>query len=217
MEGFVKRHMEKLTKLFHNKLIYSRRMTRLAELLLPLLKGAKNVLDVGCGDGKIDSYILEQNKNVTIRGIDVLVRPDTYIDVKEYDGKTIPYKDNSFDTVMIIDVLHHTDNPQAIVTELTRVSSRYVIIKDHVKSGIISYIKLRAMDYVGNAHYHVRLPYNYQTDRQWKDIFEANGLKTVSVQRQLNLYTGILHLLFDRKLHFIAVLEKSRKLHKQSL
>ncbi len=203
--------MAELTKIFHNKLVYSRRMTRLTELLLPLLKDSKNILDVGCGDGKIDSYILEQDKNVTIRGIDVLVRPDTYIDVMEYDGKTIPYKDNSFDTIMIVDVLHHTDDPKAIVAELARVSSRYVIIKDHVKSGIISYIKLRAMDYVGNAHYHVRLPYNYQTEKQWRCIFETNDLKVVSMQRHLNLYTGIFHLLFDRELHFIAMLEKLTK------
>lgn len=200
--------MARLTKIFHNKLVYSRRMTRLTELILPELKNSKKILDVGCGDGKIDSYIIERNRDLTIQGIDVLVRPDTYIDVKQYDGKTIPYGDGEFDTVMTIDVLHHTDDPGAIVAELARVSSRYVIIKDHVRSGWISYIKLRAMDYVGNAHYHVRLPYNYLSGRQWKDIFAANGLRVVRMQRHLNLYRGMFHLLFDRNLHFIGVLEK---------
>lgn len=200
--------MARLTKIFHNKLVYSRRMTRLTELILPELKNSKKILDVGCGDGKIDSYIIERNRDLTIQGIDVLVRPDTYIEVKQYDGKTIPYGDGEFDTVMTIDVLHHTDDPGAIVAELARVSSRYVIIKDHVRSGWISCIKLRAMDYVGNAHYHVRLPYNYLSGRQWKDIFAANGLRVVRMQRHLNLYRGMFHLLFDRNLHFIGVLEK---------
>lgn len=126
--------MARLTKLIHNKLIYSRRMTRLTELILPELKNSKKILDVGCGDGKIDSYIIERNKNITIQGIDVLVRPDTYINVKQYDGKTIPYGDGDFDTVMIIDVLHHTDDPKAIAAELARVSSRYVIIKDRQRT-----------------------------------------------------------------------------------
>lgn len=199
-----------ITKTFHNKMVYSRRMTRLTELILPLLKHSKNILDVGCGDGKIDNYLLTQNSSISIQGIDVLVRSDTYIDVKEYDGKTIPYDDNSFDTVIVIDVLHHTDNPSALVGELKRVSSKYVIIKDHVQYGIISYLKLRMMDYVGNAHYNVRLPYNYQTGKQWEVIFRENRLKPVKIQRDLNLYTGLFHYLFDRKLHFIAVLKKEK-------
>ena len=127
----------------------------------------------------------------------------------EYDGKTIPYEDNSFDTVMTIDVLHHTDNPMEIVKEMTRVSSKYIVIKDHIKTGFISYLKLRAMDYVGNAHYHVRLPYNYLTQKQWNEIFEANGLGVKEINYNLNLYKGLFHLLFDRKLHFTVKLQKN--------
>lgn len=197
-----------ITKIFHDKVVYSRRMTRLKEILSPMLEESTDVLDLGCGDGKIDSYILEERKDITIKGIDVLVRPDIYIDVMEYDGKTIPYKDNSFDTVMTIDVLHHTDNPMEIVKEMTRVSSKYIVIKDHIKTGFISYLKLRAMDYVGNAHYHVRLPYNYLTQKQWDDIFEANGLAVKEINYNLNLYRGLLHLLFDCKLHFTVKLQK---------
>ena len=64
-------------------------MTRLKEILSPMLEESAEILDLGCGDGKIDSYILEERKDIKIKGIDVLVRPDTYIDVMEYDGKTI--------------------------------------------------------------------------------------------------------------------------------
>lgn len=201
--------MGQVTKQFHNKVVYSRRMKRLTELLLPLLNDSKNVLDLGCGDGKIDSYLLQQRKTLSIQGIDVLVRPETYISVREYDGRTIPYEDGAFDTVMTVDVLHHTDNPLEIMKEMTRVSNKYVIIKDHIRGGYWTYLKLRAMDYVGNAHYNVRLPYNYQTSDQWNQMFRDCGLRIIEKKIQLNLYTGLLHLLFDRRLHFIAVLEKS--------
>ena len=198
-----------ITKQLHNKIVYSRRMMRLTELLIPLLSDSYNVLDVGCGDGKIDSNILQQRKDIHIQGIDVLVRPETFIPVEEYDGETIPYKDNSFDTVITVDVLHHIDNPILVLKELTRVSSKYVIIKDHIRGGIWTYLKLRAMDYVGNAHYHVRLPYNYQSAEQWEKMFISCGLRIKEIKKQLNLYTGMLHFLFDRNLHFIAVLEKT--------
>lgn len=197
------------TKRIHDKMIYSRRMKRLSELIIPLLEDSREVLDVGCGDGKIDYLIKQKKDKLSIQGIDVLVRPNTFIKVKEYDGNTIPYDDDFFDTVILIDVLHHTDEPEKLLSECTRVAKKYVIIKDHIKHGIITYLKLRAMDYVGNAHYHVRLPYNYLTERQWRDIFLKNGLRIDAKITQLNLYEGFFHLLFDRNLHFITKLEKT--------
>lgn len=132
-----------ITEKIHDKLIYSRRMERLTEILIPLLNGSKNILDLGCGDGKIDSLIMKSLPNVNISGIDVLVRPKTYIFVDQYDGKHIPLDDNAVDTIMAIDVLHHTDNPSALIKEMVRCTSRYIVIKDHYKHGIVSFLKLK--------------------------------------------------------------------------
>lgn len=197
------------TKYIHNKLIYSRRMHRLAEVISVALEDSHNILDVGCGDGKIDLYLMQKNPALKITGIDVLVRPETYIDVIKYDGYHIPLKDNAVDTVMIIDVLHHVDEPALLMKELARVCSSTIIIKDHIKSGPFSYVKLRLMDYVGNAHYHVRLPYNYLTKKEWKGLFQDNRLTILNCKTNLNLYSGIFHLFFDRNLHFIAKLHKA--------
>lgn len=197
-----------LTKKFHDRIVYSRRMNRLTDLIISLLDDSKEILDVGCGDGKIDAMIMERKPNINITGIDVLVRDTTYIPVIEYDGVNIPDIAEKPDTIMAIDVLHHTDNPEKLVAEMVRKTNKYLIIKDHYKHGLLSYIKLRAMDYVGNAHYKVRLPYNYLSPKMWEKIFQDNGLKVVQIERRLNLYTGILHFLFDGNLHFIVKLEK---------
>ena len=66
------------------------------------------------------------------------------------------------------------------------------------------------MDYVGNHHKHVKLTYNYMSLKQWQKMFTDNGLKIKKFETDLNIYTGIFHLFFDRKLHFIAVLEKNK-------
>ena len=58
-----------VTKIFHDKVVYSRRMTRLKEILSPMLEESAEILDLGCGDGKIDSYILEERKDIKIKGI----------------------------------------------------------------------------------------------------------------------------------------------------
>ena len=200
--------MKKLIKKLHNKLIYSRRTKRLTELITPLLNKSQNILDVGCGDGIIDYYLLSKNNKIKIDGIDVLIRPNSYIKVKRYNGKSIPFSNKSYDTVIAIDVLHHVENFNTVLSEMVRVSSKYIIIKDHIKTGFFSALKLKMMDYVGNSYKKINLPYNYHTMEEWNNIFHRYSLKIVKMQTKLNLYTGIFHLLFDRKLHFIAVLEK---------
>ena len=195
-----------LTGKFHDAFVYDRRMMRLTELLTDFLSDSKEILDVGCGDGKIDAMILEKME-VNITGVDVLIRDTTYIPVIRYDGIHIP-DGGKPDTIMTVDVLHHTDDPAALVREMVRCTGKYIVIKDHYKHGFMSYLKLRAMDYVGNAHYKVRLPYNYLSPTQWDKIFSDNGLKVVKKVESLGLYKGLFHLLFDRNLHFIVKLEK---------
>ncbi len=179
--------------------------------------GGYNILDVGCGDGRIDSNLMRDNKEIKITGIDVLVRPNTFIDVKEYDGHHIPFEDNAIAVVMAIDVLHHIDEPRELLKEMTRVTSSTIIIKDHIKTGIVSYLKLRLMDYAGNAHHHVRLPYNYLTERQWEELFQENNLEVQEWLVDLHLYTGLFHLLFDRNLHFIVKLRKRGSAMRQNI
>ena len=197
-----------ISGMFHDKFVYSRRMQRLTELLSEFLCDSREVLDVGCGDGMIDSLIMKK-LDIKIKGIDVLVRDKTYIPVYEYDGINIPVDDKGKpDTIMTIDVLHHTDDPALLLSVMTDRTKKYIIIKDHYCHGYLSYIKLRVMDYVGNAHYKVRLPYNYLSRKQWENLYEQNGLRIVKIQEKLNLYDGLLHLIFDKDLHFIVKLEK---------
>lgn len=204
--------MRIINSIFHNKFIYDRRMKRLYTLISSLISKYKcfNILDIGAGDGKIDRMLMD-NLDVDITGIDVLVRDKTYIPVSKYNGKHIDLPDNSVNTTMLIDVLHHADNPAAVFNEAVRVASDYIIVKDHILHGTISYIKLKLMDYVGNKHYSVRLPYNYLSKASWKQLFKDNDLKVIGCKTNLNLYTGLFHILFDSNLHFIVILKKDVK------
>jgi SAM-dependent methyltransferase len=141
---------------------------------------------------------------MSICGVDVLLRDRVYIPVTEFDGKALPYKDGEFDAVIFIDVLHHIDNPIDILCEAKRVSKGRIIIKDHLREGLFAYSTLKFMDYVGNAHYGVRLPYNYLRRREWDEMFGKLGLRVEEMDVRLNLYKFPFNLLFDRNLHFIA-------------
>ncbi|MEO8268293.1 MAG: class I SAM-dependent methyltransferase, partial [Aureliella sp.] len=94
-----------LLNTLHENVVHSCRVDSLTRGLLPLLPEAGSVLDVGCGDGWLASLLSEQLPLTQFSGIDVLVRSDTHIPVTHFDGIEIPYPDNYFDTVMMVDVL----------------------------------------------------------------------------------------------------------------
>jgi len=191
----------------HNKLVFGRRIRRLADCLLQALPETASVLDVGCGDGSLDCLLQQHRPGLQIEGIDVLVRPNARIPVQAFDGITIPHADRSFDIVMFVDVLHHADDALQLLKEARRVCRRGVVIKDHLVQGIAASSTLRFMDWVGNASHGVALPYLYWTPQQWQSGFAASGLGVGQWQENLALYPWPASLMFDRGLHFVARLD----------
>lgn len=192
----------------HRQLVYGRRVRVLGKRLAGVLEPRARVLDVGAGDGVIDSLILAQRPDLQFEGIDVLLRPNSAIEVRQFDGSRIPYTDNSFDVVMFVDVLHHTEDPSALLREAKRVSSRWIVIKDHTRNGMLAGATLRFMDWVGNAHHGVALPYNYWPEERWRTAIADLGLKSEVWNTRLGLYPFPANLVFERKLHFVARLSK---------
>jgi SAM-dependent methyltransferase len=190
----------------HANLVFGRRVRVLASQLASLLPKNAKVLDVGCGDGTLDSLILRSRPDLTISGIDVLVRPQTHIPVVPFDGNTIPYPDRAFDVVMFVDVLHHTDDPMVLLREARRVARLAIVLKDHTKDGVLAGPTLRFMDWVGNRHHGVVLPYNYWTQTQWERAMTDLGLAAATWNAKVGLYPWPATHLFDRALHFVAKL-----------
>ena len=187
----------------HEKLVFGRRVRVLAQHLAALIPPRARLLDVGCGDGTVDQFIAQQLPGVSIEGIDVLVRPAAKIPVRPFDGVRIPYADASFDVVMFVDVLHHTDDPLLLLQEAQRVG-KIILVKDHFRRGFLAGPTLRFMDWVGNAHHGVVLPYNYWSERQWDDAIRMVGLKQLDKIVSLGLYPPPASWIFERRLHFIS-------------
>ncbi len=192
----------------HGAKVFPRRQSVLSTFLAGLMPANSRVLDVGSGDGSIALLVQNRTQGVTMKGIDVLIRPQTAIPVEKFDGVKIPYEDGSFDGVMFVDVLHHTPDPQVLLNEAARVASKFVVIKDHHRNGFLAYSTLRFMDWVGNAHHGVALPYNYWSQAQWEAGYAKAGLKLGKRLTKLGLYPAWANWLFGRSLHSIVLLEK---------
>jgi len=190
----------------HDRLVFRRRVHVLARLLSQQMQSGVSVLDVGSGDGSIASEIMRQQPRLDVRGIDVFLRPKTSIQVDLFDGRRIPFPDKSVDWVTIVDVLHHTNDPKQLIAEAARVARLGVVIKDHLREGFAAYTTLRLMDWVGNWGHDVGLVYNYMSKAEWTRMFSEIGLHPITWNESLGLYPGPFGNLFDRQLHFVAML-----------
>lgn len=199
------RLLPRVTTALHSKLIFGRRVQALADNIAQMIPdGLTTLLDVGCGDGTLARSIIERRPDMEPTGVEIRARPLTVIPVQEFDGRILPFSSGSYDVVMLVDVLHHADDPTLLLREARRVAAHVVIIKDHVTGAWLSSERLRLMDWVGNIGHGVPLRYAYWSQRQWNDAFRAAGLREVDRRERLGLYAPSLRWLFERRLHFVS-------------
>lgn len=194
----------------HGGYVHTRRVEVLARRFADLLPGKARVLDIGCGDGLLASRIHTLRPDVSIEGIDVLVRPSTHIPVAPFDGRNIPHESNRFDSAMLVDVVHHIEDPMPLLREACRVSQQCLVIKDHTRDGWLAGPTLRAMDYIANTRHGITPPQNYWPRAQWKVAINELHLQVGVWQDRLGLYPIPADWIFGRSLHFLARLDIAR-------
>jgi len=87
--------------------------------LAPEITG--NLLDFGCGSKPYESIFSNATSYV---GVDIEVSGHSHLDSKVdvfYDGKTLPFPDAQFDSIVSFEVFEHVFNPDELFTELNRV------------------------------------------------------------------------------------------------
>jgi len=193
----------------HERFIRSRRARILNKKLARLLpEGESSLLDVGCGDGAVASLLMETRPHIQVTGIDILARDQAMIPVRLFDGRSIPFDSGAFDFSMLVDVLHHSEDPLHLLNEAIRVSRTGVLIKDHLLQGIFARQTLKFMDDTHNRRFGVSLPYHYWTPAEWESAFRVLGLENAFYENRLQLYPAWADWIFGRKLHFLGLFLK---------
>lgn len=87
----------------------------------------KTILDLGAGKGTIGE-LLGKKTGQSVTLTDVSDYNTTKLPLIKYDGHQLPFKDKSFDTTIIVFVLHHLARKEQLLTEVRRVTRRRILI-----------------------------------------------------------------------------------------
>ena len=186
---------------------YNRRIWVLSRHLAKAIPGRGSVLDIGCGDGQLALALMKLRPDLKVEGVDVVPRAKTMIPIAQYDGVALPFADKSFDYVTIVDVLHHTDDPTIVLAEASRVARLGVVVKDHLREGLLANETLSFMDWVGNWGDGVPMPYNFLNRHEWQGAFFKARLQAKQTIEKLDIYLPPMSWVCNRQLHFVSFLE----------
>lgn len=90
-----------------------------------------SVLDLGCGLGGYSKVLAEAGLDV--QALDVVPEyveraRSIGVDAQVYDGEHVPLADGSVDTVILLEVVEHLDDPVPLLREARRVARRNVLV-----------------------------------------------------------------------------------------
>lgn len=134
------------------------------KLIAPYLADRESILDFGCGDLLFSQTLLAKLPGIKITGIDIVDLPKRPEDIRFvlYDGKVLPFKDNSFDTVICFYTLHHCKNAEESLKECLRVAKKRILIIESIPIGNAEIQIMKFFDWVLNVWKPQAIPLSYQ-------------------------------------------------------
>ena len=132
------------------------------------------VLDVGSGMGLVADLIW---KNITkkIRCIDVIDINRSPVPLSIYDGRYIPFPDDTFDVVLCAFVLHHMTDQEILIKEMIRTSRSKIIILEDTPQNIID--RLFNLNHALTSKIKYKSgKMKFRTNEEWKVLFAGLGL-----------------------------------------
>ena len=154
------------------------------KIISSYFSSSENILDFGCGDLSLAKSLKQKIPTLKITGVDVTNFSEKTKDIKfvVYDGKILPFKDNSFDTVIAFYVFHHCEDVLGSLNECIRVAKRRILLVESVYRSPIELPFMSFMDFIYNIVKPEIIPlnYNFFSYKKWLTMFEESKMKVNS-------------------------------------
>jgi ubiquinone/menaquinone biosynthesis C-methylase UbiE len=155
-----------------------KRIDRISSYFNGLIYPSEKILDVGSYNCLIAKE-LQDRYSVCIEGLDIKDYNITDIKNTIYDGLHFPYKDNSFDTVLILTTLHHCEDFIQVLKESRRVARQKVIVLEAAYDNKFELFLTMLRDIISNKRKGMNLPLHFQSKEQWRNLFNELDLKII--------------------------------------
>ncbi len=141
-------------------------------LIAHYLSEGKTLLDFGCGDLSLAKLLHKEFPKLTITGVDVAdsrVRADEITFIL-YDGKTLPFRNYTFDVSISYHVFHHCRDPRSVFGEVSRVTKKKLLIVEPVYRNRVDLFFMKITDRMANGWRNVAIPmpFTFQTEATWR-------------------------------------------------
>ncbi len=139
----------------------------------PFIEG-NAVLDIGAAEGWTGGMIKRDAPHRDVHLLDVADFNQTDLPLTLYDGQTFPFEDNSFDTSLLLLILHHCTDPDRVLSEALRVTRKRLIITESVYNFQAGRAMLFVADNIVNglrSHSRMAKGLNFCTTEEWEARF----------------------------------------------
>jgi len=151
----------------------------------------KTILDLGAGKGKIGELLaIKTEQKITLT--DISDYNVTNLPLIIYDGHRLPFQDKSFDTTIIVFVLHHLAHKQQLLKEVKRVTKQRILIVEDTPVTSFAKISWWCWDHAINilerlSHSTYDTVFDHPlTPKEWQAIFKQLNLSLIHVLKYRN-------------------------------
>jgi ubiquinone/menaquinone biosynthesis C-methylase UbiE len=139
-----------------------------------------SVLDIGAGDGAVLSELERRSLGGEYHAVEISgsgierIKQRKLRDLKSvqsFDGYTLPFPDDSFDTGLLIHVLEHVEHERLLLREIRRVCRRF-----YIEVPLEHTMWLRKSISMGKPFGHI----NYYTAGTFENILDTAGFRPVA-------------------------------------
>lgn len=181
------------------------------KVLLPYFRKSENVLDFGCGDLSLSKSLKTFVPSLEITGVDVVNFKNNQEKIKFvwYDGNKLPFKDDSFDTVISFYVFHHCDDAVTSFKECARVARERIIFVESVFRHRMEIPFMKIMDWIYNKikSEPVSLSYQFYSYSDWVKTFAENKLTLKSSKKIKQIF---LPTIFPIGISYVFEIKKTK-------